>query len=162
MNYHNIIIKELKSQKSYQEQYYIDCDEDEKENVSISISAIDFCIRYFNIRFTNNLKQYNNDEAKAYDLYSAKKALEYINVYVEEFYFLNKEGTDYNYSFRKKLRDIIHVLHYEINNNIKEELRFENCHNGNIQCNNCCCYSCEIGCQECEDVNCWPMPEIIE
>ena len=129
-------------------------------NIITNIIAIEYCINYFNTRFKNNLKHYNNDEAKAYDLYSAKKALEYLNIYTEEFFFLDKEETENSYTFRKELRDIINLLHNIVNNNSQEELRFENCLNGNINCNNCICYNCEVGCQECGDVNC--MPEIIK
>jgi len=106
------------------------------------------------------MKHYNNDEAKAYDLYSAKKALEYLNIYTEEFFFLDKDETENSYAFRKELRNIINILHCEINKYSQEELRFENCFNNNIHCNNCSCYNCEVGCQECGDVNC--MPERIK
>jgi len=115
MNYHNLIIKELESQSSFQYGYYDECDEDEKENILTTIDAIEFSINYFNIRFNNNLKHYNNNEVKAYDLFSAKKALEYFNVYTEEFYFLNKEKTHYNYVFRNILRSVINVLYLKIN-----------------------------------------------
>jgi len=47
-------------------------------------------------------------------------------------------------------------LHCKINDKTKEEIRFEECYNGNIECNNCSCYNCETGCQECGDVNCMP------
>ena len=81
MNYYNLIIKELKSQRNYLNQYLKECEKDEENNIITNIIAIEYCINYFNTRFENNLKHYNNDETKAYDLYSAKKALEYLNIY---------------------------------------------------------------------------------
>jgi len=159
MNYYNLIIKELKSQINYLNKYLKECEKDEEDNIVTNIIAIEYCINYFYTRFSNNLKYYNNDETKAYDLYSAKKALEYLNIYTEEFFFLDKDETENSYTFRKELRSIIHVLHDLVNNN-QEELRFKDCFNGNIECNNCSCYNCEVGCQECGDIDC--MPEIIK
>jgi len=115
MNYYNLIIKELKSQINYLNEYFKECGKDEEENIITNIIAIEYCINYFNTRFENNMKHYNNDEAKAYDLYSAKKALEYLNIYVEEFFFLDKDETENSYTFRKELRNIVNILHCEIN-----------------------------------------------
>ena len=115
LNYYNLIIKELKSQINYLNEYLKECEKDEEDNIVTNIIAIEFCINYFNTRFENNLKHYNNDEVKAYDLFSAKKALEYLNIYVEEFFFLDKDETENSYAFRKELRDVINILHCEIN-----------------------------------------------
>jgi len=117
MNYHNLIIEELNQQRLSQIEYLKDCEDDENENILISITAIEISINYFNIRFDNNLKHYNNDEERAYDLHSAKKALEYFNIYVEEIYFIGKEKTQNRFTFRKELRNIINVLHNVVNNN---------------------------------------------
>jgi len=115
MNCYNVIVKELHSQLLFQEGYYDECDENEKENTLITIEAIEFCIKYFHIRFANNFKHYNNDEVRAYDFFSAKKAMEYLNIYVEEFYFLDKEKTQNNFVFRNILRSTINVLNHQIN-----------------------------------------------
>jgi len=115
MNYYNLIIKELKSQRNYLNEYLKECEKDEEDNIVTNIIAIEFSINYFNTRFSNNLKHYNNDKTKAYDLFSAKKALEYLNIYVEEFFFLDKDETENSYIFRKELRDIINNLHCKIN-----------------------------------------------
>lgn len=115
MNYYELIINELNQQLTSQIEYFKECEEDEKENVLISISAIEFCIKYFNTRFSNNLRYYNYDKSKAYDEFSAKKAMEYLNIYTEEFFFLHKEETQNNFTFRKQLRCIIHILYSVIN-----------------------------------------------
>jgi len=117
MNYYNLIIEKLNQQKLSQLDYFKECEDDENENVLISITAIEISIKYFNIRFQNNLKHYNNDEIKAYDLFSARKALEYFNIYVEEIYFIGKEETQNRFTFRKELRNIINVLHNVVNSN---------------------------------------------
>jgi len=117
MNYYNLIIKELKSQMNYLNEHLKECEKEEENNIITNIIAIEFCINYFNTRFSNNLKHYNNDEVKAYDLYSAKKALEYLNIYTEEFFFLDKEETQNSYTFRKELRNIVNILHCEIDKN---------------------------------------------
>ena len=116
MNNQNKIIKELKSQMNYLHEYLKECEKDEEDNIVTNIIAIEFCINYFNTRFENNLKHYNNDEAKAYDLFSAKKALEYLNIYTEEFFFLDKDETENSYTFRKELRNIVDILHNIVNN----------------------------------------------
>jgi len=116
MNYYSLIIKELKSQIKYLNEYLKECEKDEEDNIITNIIAIEYCINYFNTRFSNNLKHYNNDGAKAYDLYSAKKALEYLNIYTEEFFFLDKDETQNSYVFRKELRNIVNILHNVVNN----------------------------------------------
>jgi len=81
---------------------------------SLNKPLLDFTKYYLELRFSNNLKQYNNDKAKAYDLFSAKKAMEYLNIYVEEFFFLTRDKTDGNYHERKFLRELIHILNDKI------------------------------------------------
>ena len=115
MNYYNLIIKELISQRNYLNEYLKECEKEEEDNIVTNIIAIESSINYFNTRFENNLKHYNNDEIKAYDLFSAKKALEYLNIYTEEFFFLDKDETENSYTFRKELRNIINTLHCVIN-----------------------------------------------
>ena len=66
------------------------------------------------LRFSNNLKRHNNNPSNAYDLFSAKKAMEYLNIYVEEFFFLTRDKTDGNYYERKELRRLIHLLNDKI------------------------------------------------
>lgn len=114
MDYYNLILDKLKLHLSSQEELFNECEVDVRENIFISIKATEFCIDYFNIRFTNNLKHYNNDKIKANDKFSAKKAIEYLNIYTEEFFFLDKPKIKNNYIFRKQLRAIIHMLNNEI------------------------------------------------
>ena len=81
---------------------------------SLNKPLLDFTKNYLELRFSNNLKQYNNDESKAYDLFSAKKAMVYFNIYVEELFFLTRDKTDGNYYERKFLRQLIHLLNLTI------------------------------------------------
>ena len=73
MNYYNLIIKELKSQINHLNKYLKECEKDEEDNIVTNIIAIEYCINYFNTRFSNNLKHYNNDEEKAYDFFLLRK-----------------------------------------------------------------------------------------
>ena len=81
---------------------------------SLNKPLLDFTKNYLELRFSNNLKQYNYDESKAYDLFSAKKAMEYLNIYVEEFFFLARDKNDGNYYERKFFRQLIHLLNLTI------------------------------------------------
>ena len=91
-------------------------------------TAINLCRNYLELRFENNLKQYNNDNSKAYDLFSAKKALEYLNIYAEEFYFLDKIKTHENFYIRSQIRSIILMLHDKINKSIREVINHVKIH----------------------------------
>jgi len=81
---------------------------------SLNKPLLNFTKNYLELRFSNNLKQYNNDESKAYDLFSARKAMEYLNIYVEEFFFLTRDKNDGNYYERKFFRQLIHLLNDKI------------------------------------------------
>jgi hypothetical protein len=111
-------------------------DGDEFQNAIIRYDVIPLTWKYFETRFTNTLKQFNNVPERAFDLYMTRKNMESFDQFVEETYLLvakqihhrqiiplklmlAKEDRmgDYFYTVRKELRHITHVLHHEINEN---------------------------------------------
>jgi len=133
MNYYKLLIDELEDSVNTQfelldinilngslnTKYQIlgDNDETYNQDIKLNIKANRICMKFINIRFSNNLKQYNNDVEKAYDLFSAKKTMDYLNIYVEEIFFLDKEETGDNQYIRNELRNLVNMLWYVINNN---------------------------------------------
>jgi len=84
-------------------------------------NAIELTNRFFYNRFLSVLKQYNGDEAKAYDAFIVKKNLYLFNLYIEEFIDLQRSTyqsmypsqwteNPYNMVLRKELRQIHHYL----------------------------------------------------
>lgn len=105
-------------------------------NEIIRYEVIPIASKYFETRFSNTLKQYNNVPERAFDLYMTKKNMESFKQFVEETYLLvaehihhrqivplqlmlTKEDTLERYfrTVRNELRHIIHVLYDEINKN---------------------------------------------
>ncbi|MMZ42191.1 hypothetical protein D1872_37100 [compost metagenome] len=108
----------------------------EFRNAIIKYEVIPITSKYFETRFSNTLKQFNNVPERAFDLYMTKKNMEFFNQFVEETYLLvaehihrrqivplqliiAKEDTMEQYfrTVRNELRRIIHVLYDEINKN---------------------------------------------
>ncbi len=65
--------------------------------------------KFLKVRYDRELKHYS-DEVRANDKFITLKNLEYLNLYVEELYLLDKDLTDLNYSIRKEMRMILHLL----------------------------------------------------
>jgi len=66
-------------------------------------------------RFQNELRHYNNDEEKAYDVFVAKKNLNYLRVYIEEFLLLDKKEIEIEFyeKVQKHMRALLENLHKE-------------------------------------------------
>lgn len=117
MNYYKLLKDEvkqmIKDNKQLQEEDYSKI----KTHLNVTEKALNFINNYLDLRFENALKQYNSDKKKAYDEFMAKKFMEYLNIYTEELYLLDKEKTDEQLTYRKQLRSIINYLWDVINNN---------------------------------------------
>jgi hypothetical protein len=73
--------------------------------------AFDLTYSIIEQRFNNELKQYNNDEEKAYDELSARKNLNYLRLYVEECLLSDREDIDFYKAVRKHMRDLVNNLY---------------------------------------------------
>lgn len=76
--------------------------------------ALDLAKQILSTRFANELRQYNNNEEKAYDEFIARKNLEYLSIFIEESLLLDKPTTDLPFyrAVQKEMRGILHVLYH--------------------------------------------------
>ena len=67
-------------------------------------------------RYAKELKQYNQNEEKAFDYYISKKNLDYLDLYIEEFMLIGvKENALFFLKVQKQMRSILHHLHNHLN-----------------------------------------------
>jgi len=84
----------------------------------ISKETIDITKKFFEQRFDNELKHYNNNKEKATDEFITRKNLELFRYYIEETFLLynelynndNLEVMNTLYKIRRELRDIHNYL----------------------------------------------------
>jgi len=81
----------------------------------ISKESIEITKKFFEQRFTNDLKQYNNNEERATDEFVTRKNLELFRYYIEETFLLYDElydgtGEIHKLYIRRELRDIHNYL----------------------------------------------------
>lgn len=77
--------------------------------------AYDLTLTILTTRFNNELKQYNNDEQRAFDVFIAKKNLDYLRIFIEEFLLLDKEESQIEFykAVRKHMRELLNNLYME-------------------------------------------------
>lgn len=117
-NYYKSTKEKIEENIKYIKESLNECEPYEKQHINTQLVAYEFANKFLDEFFKNNLKQYNNDESKAYDQFSAKKFAECLNVYTEQIYLLDKVQTDQVLAYRKQLRNIVHVVNNCINKRI--------------------------------------------
>lgn len=90
-----------------------------EENIPYVSEAVEIVEKFIKQRYDNELKSYNYDPVKSNDEFIARKNMEYLNLYVEELFLLDKTVTDHNktelFSIRKQMRYIVHEFWRIIN-----------------------------------------------
>lgn len=112
MNYRIAALNYIKESQTDEINFY----EEEGRSIDALSKAYELVCSILDTRFENELRQYNNDEEKAYDLFVFKKNLDYLRLYIEEFILLDKpvETIDSYKAVRHHMRQILHGLHKEI------------------------------------------------
>lgn len=105
MNYKNIIIDYFDAENHGLE---FESNEDKE--------GFELAKKFFEIRFSNALKQYNNDSKRAFDFHMTKQNLELFRYFIEETYLLGqKEVKKEHENIRKMMRNIHNHLQIEVN-----------------------------------------------
>ena len=104
-NYKHEFLEELKS--------YLEVDEEEFSG-RLWAEAATVMIDFMHSRYSRELKQYNKDYERSNDEFIARKNLEYLNLFIEELYLLDR-GKDTRHiddilTIRKNMRRILHNL----------------------------------------------------
>lgn len=110
-NYKDLILNNLKEvlSQNYKEIY----EDISEQHINAIMKANQFVYDFMDLRFTNELKQYNNDSIKAHDLFVARKNLDYLRIYTEEILTLeNNNEDDFEYiHYKKELRNTLNWLY---------------------------------------------------
>lgn len=96
--------------------------EDEDElYIKAAQKAHDLVYSIMELRFQNELRQYNNNEERAYDEFIARKNLEYLRVYIEEFMLLNIDESEIEFYrlVRKHMRYLLNDLYLLVNGKLE-------------------------------------------
>lgn len=114
MNYRDELLNYIKEGKVEQVKVF----QEEEHPIEALEKAYELTYNILNTRFDNELKQYNNNEKKAYDEFVARKNLDYLRIYIEEFLLLDKEESEYDFykAVRKHMRDLLNNFHAEVLN----------------------------------------------
>lgn len=94
---------------------------EEYEDMEKSSEAIekahDLTHAFLTLRFKNELRQYNNNEEKAYDEFIARKNLDYLRIYIEEILLLEKTEKEILTlkPVQKEMRNILNCLYALVN-----------------------------------------------
>lgn len=93
----------------------VEFEKEKGHSVDAAEKAYELTYRILDNRFQRELKHFNNDEEKAYDVFVAKKNLDYLRVYVEEFLLLDKKEVEIEFYKRvqKHMRALLENLHKE-------------------------------------------------
>lgn len=110
MNYRNVLLNFITEEK----EALLENREDIGRPIEPLERAQELTHQILQTRFENELRQYRQDEEKAYDEFVARKNLDYLRIYIEEFLLLDKEESQipfYN-AVKKEMRSILNNLHY--------------------------------------------------
>lgn len=112
MNYKDKLLSELQEGLLSLKEIY----EEEGKSTTALEKAYDITFKILKTRFDNELKQYNNNEEKAYDHFIARKNLDYLRIYIEEFLLLDKKESEVDFykAVRKHMRHLLHHFQFEI------------------------------------------------
>lgn len=115
MNYKKLMLDFIQEGKETMYEIYKDGDIS-NETLLAQNKAFDLIYQILTIRFDNELKQYNNDEEKAFDEFIARKNLDYLRIYIEEFLLLDKDKSEIDFykTVRKHMRDLLNNLYTQI------------------------------------------------
>lgn len=115
MNFKNKMLNFLLEGKKIAIEDYVEVG---KSTEAIS-KAFDLTYAIIEKRFNNEIKQYNNNVERACDEFVARKNLEYLNIFVEEFLLLDREEHKLYKEVRKHMRDLVHNLYLLVNKQLE-------------------------------------------
>ena len=109
MNYKDKLLNYIEEGKSAG----IELFQEEGKPTATFEKAFDLTFQILKKRFENELKLHNNDEEKAYDQFVARRNLDYLRIYIQEFILLDKEAPEIDFykAVRKYMRDLLNNLY---------------------------------------------------
>lgn len=118
MNYKKKVLRYIKEEKA---EGLFDFKGDDLPTKAFK-KAYDLTHEILKTRFENDLKLYNHDKERAYDHFTAKKNLDYLRLYIEEFLLLDKKEKKMTFylDVRKYMRILLNELYVEIKHAKKE------------------------------------------
>lgn len=111
MNYKDELLEYVEEGKGN----IVEFEREKGHSVDAAEKAYELTYQILANRFQNELKHYNNHEEKAYDVFVAKKNLNYLRVYIEEFLLLDKKEVEIEFykKVQKHMRALLENLNKE-------------------------------------------------